>query len=580
MGMNLRTAAPVALLLAFASLQAQTAVNVTVTAAPGTVQVAPGITENAWLYNGQLAPVIRATEGQTLRMQFLNRLPEHSIVHMHGLPLHQGMDGVPGISRPETADGQEFLYEYENLHPGTWWFHPHSHNHDQLDRGLYGVLIVDPANPANDPPHDVEQVVVLDDWSSPLGGSGFFGHLLNGRSSDGQTPITVLPGQRLRLRFINAAAMTNYVVALDGHPMTVTHTDGNRVQPVTVQALPIGIGERYDVIVDCTNPGIWSLAAAAFTNRYATVVRGIVQYFGVGGAPPAAGYVPPNLSTGSMLSLTQLAAYTPGTPITATPNRVYTANLGMMMGPNGMVWTINGQTWPNVTPWPVTTGDVVQLTINNTTMGLAHLHPMHLHGHFFRVMGTAGGTTAPPQKDTILITRMGQPGSSVTVQFTADNPGRWLFHCHDMMHMASGMMTAFDYTGDDDGDGLANTADMDPTRAFPVLTVPDHAMAFMPGGSGTLNVQWRPGQPVQYLVALFDLPSPQALPPHGDLYVDPGTTSTLGFATVAAGGVASLPYALPNNPGLVGFRIGLQAIGGQPAPPFVVLSTYQAFTVR
>jgi FtsP/CotA-like multicopper oxidase with cupredoxin domain len=581
MGPNLRRGLSWAIpcLLSMAAPAAAQAVNVTVTAAPGTIEVAPGVVEHAWLYNGQLGPVVRMTEGQRLRMRLVNQLPEHTIVHFHGQNMHQGMDGVGGISRPEIAAGQEFLYEID-AHRGTYMFHPHSHHHDQLDKGLYGVLIVDPQDPLSDPASDIDQVIVLDEWNSPLGGSGFIGHIINGRNSAGQAPIVVQPGDRLRLRLINIAATTNYVVALDGHPMTVTHADGNRVQPVSVPAIPIGVGERYDVIVDCNNPGIWSLAASTFQNRNATVVRAIVQYAGQGGAPPPASYVPPNLSGGSLLTYAQLAAFWPTTPIRATPDRVYIANLGQTMGPMGMQWTINGEAWPNVTPFQVSQGEIVQLTMTNTTAGMMHLHPMHLHGHHFRILGTAGGTTHAPLRDTVLLNRLGQPQSTITVQFTADNPGRWLYHCHDMMHMMMGMIAMFSYTGDADGDGLPTVADMDPTRPFPVLTVPEDDTAFQTGGSGTIDVQWQPGQIVQFLAAWRDLPAPQPMAPFGDLYIDPMTYGILGIATVNGGNVAALPYSVPADVSLVGFRLGMQAIAGSNNAPGILLSTYQAFTIR
>src|SRR5512134_1486338 len=109
------------------SLPAQT-VTVDLTAAHGTATLAPGITVNAWLYNGTLpGPVLRVTEGQTLRVRFRNGLPEATAIHWHGQPVMLGMDGVPGISRPAVASGQEFLYELKGLLPGTYWFHPHGH---------------------------------------------------------------------------------------------------------------------------------------------------------------------------------------------------------------------------------------------------------------------------------------------------------------------------------------------------------------------------------------------------------------------------------------------------------------------
>lgn len=553
-------------------------VNVTVTAAPGQATIEPGVTVNAWMYDGTLPGTpLRVTEGQTVRVRFRNQLPEATMIHWHGQPVPLGMDGVPTISRPSIAPGQEFLYELTGLVPGTYWFHPHGHEM-QLDLGMASALIVDPANPANDPASDIDQTILLDDWNDPLGG-GFVGHLLNGKSSNGQSPLVVQQGQKLRLRFINASAVSNYVVALDGHPMTVTHADGSRVQPVVVQAIPIGIGERYDAIVDCNNPGTWSLAVAALTNRNTTLVRGIVQYAGQSQPAPAASYVPANLASGTLLSYAQLASYFPVQPITATPDRTFPAVLGMSMGPTGMQNTINGEAWPVVTPMQVALNDQVQMTFTNTSMGLGQYHPMHIHGHFFRLLGTAGGTLHPPVKDTVLIAPMGMAGSSQTVQLTMNNPGRWLMHCHHMMHMANGMMTVVEYLGDQDGDGLPSRSDYEPGRALPVVTIGDDGAMFAPGGAGVIQTQWTPGQ----IVGLYfgsQLWAPVVVAPFGEVWLDPLTLAPFGVAIVGANGFADFPYAIPNNPLLSGQRLGLQALGTTSLPAGLLASTFQSFGVN
>ncbi|MBI5851443.1 MAG: multicopper oxidase family protein [Planctomycetes bacterium] len=556
----------------------QTTLNVV--AAPGTATFAPGVTGNAWLFNGTLpGSTLRVTQGQTLRVRFRNDLPESTALHWHGQPVPLGMDGVPGVSRPAVAPGQEFVYELTNLIPGTHWYHPHGHAM-QLDMGLAGLVIVDPANPADDPPYDVEQVVVLDEWSNPLGGF-YTGHLLNGKSSDGQIPIAVQPGQRLRLRILNASAVTNYVLALDGHPMTVTHTDGGRVQPVVVQALPIGIGERYDVIVDCNNPGVWSLAAAAITNRSVTLVRGVLRYAGQTQAPPPANFVPPNLSSGALLSYAQLAAYFPVPPISPAPRHRFTATFAMSMGPGGMVHTINGQSWPNVTPFQVALGDVVELTMVNTAASLVQgLHPMHTHGHSFRLLNTAGGTTQPPVKDTILIRSSGQPGSTAVVQLVMDNPGLWLFHCHNEDHMASGMITAFEYLGDTDADGIADGVDHEPTTAVPVTEISDMAADFAPGASGDVSVQWTAGQLVDLFAGLSELSTPLVFPPYGTLVLDPSSAAFFGGAWANASHRAIVSYAIPNDVGLIGLRIAFQSVGLTALPGGFRLGTAQALTIR
>lgn len=569
--------------IAATSLLAVTAaaqvVEVALAAAPATLQVAPGVAVNAWTYNGSLpGPTLRVTQGQTLRVRFSNRLPEATAIHWHGQPIQLGMDGVPDISRPAIAAGQEFIYELRDLHPGTYWFHPHGHEM-QLDQGLYGALIVDPALPTQDPPADVEQTIILDDWTNPLGGA-FSGHLLNGRSSAGQSPIAVQAGQRLRLRVINAAATTHYVFALDGHSMTVTHADGNRVQPVVTQAIPIGIGERWDVIVDCNNPGTWSLAVAAIGNRASTVVRGVVQYAGHNGALPSPTLVPTNLATGSLLNYSQLAAYFPVQPITSTPNRTFTAALAMGMGPNGMEHTINGQAWPNVTPMQVMQGDQVQLTFQNTGMAMmSEHHPMHIHGHFFRLLNTAGGTLHPPLKDTVLISPVGQLGSSRTVQLAMDNPGRWLLHCHNMEHMATGMMTAVEYLGDADGDAVPSRSDYEPMQPLPVVTISAIASRFAPGASGTIDVQWTPAALVALYLGLGELSPWQVVPGLGTLVIDPATAALHGISTTSPQGSAAFAYSLPNAPALLGVRIGCQGLG-VPVSALPLLSTYQAFTIR
>ena len=570
---RLPTQAGLAVLLS-ASLAAQT-VDVQLTAAPGVAQVAPGVAVNGWLYNGTLpGPTLRITEGQVLRVRFRNDTPEPSLVHWHGQPVELGMDGVPGISRPAVAPGQEFVYELRNLVPGSYWYHPHGHE-GQLEVGAAGMLIVDPANPASDPPADVEQTIVLDDWVGTLGGA-FTGHLLNGRSSAGQVPIVVQPGQRLRLRVVNVASGRNYVFALDGHPLTVTHADGNRILPVTVQAVPIGIGERWDVIVDCNNPGTWSLAVAAIENRNATLVRGVVQYAGHTGGMPPGSFVPPNLATGTLLSYAQLAAFHPVAPLVSTPDRTWTAALGMSMGPGGMLHTINGQTWPNVPPFAVASDEDAALTFVNQS---PQYHPMHVHGHFFRMVGTAGGTVAPPQKDTVLVRPMMQAGSTVAVQMVADNPGRWLLHCHNMEHMEGGMMATIEYAGDADGDGVPDRTDQEPTHALPVVTIAHHAMAFAPGAADAVNVQWTPGLLFALFVAAGELPAPVAVPPLGTLWLDPNTAAFYGAGVLSPAGALALPYVLPANPAIVGSRVAMQGVGLR-ATGELVLSTFQAMTAR
>jgi hypothetical protein len=253
----------------------------------------------------------------------------------------------------------------------------------------------------------------------------------------------------------------------------------------------------------------------------------------------------------------------------------------MRMGGGGMVHTINGQTWPDVTPFQVIRDDQVQLSIVNGGMPMMpEYHPMHVHGHFFRLVGTAGGTTRPPLKDTVLIRPAGRPGSSAVVQMVMDNPGKWLFHCHNMEHMASGMMTAVEYLGDSDGDGIADRVDQEPTVAAPITTVSDRAAAFRPGASDRVAVQWTSGQAVALFVAFGTLPVPLPWPPYGTLVLDPATTLLFGTSVAGVDQRASFPYTIPPVLDLLGLRLGFQPFAATHLPGSFRLGSYQAFVVR
>ncbi|MCA9322780.1 MAG: multicopper oxidase domain-containing protein, partial [Planctomycetes bacterium] len=222
------------LLCVVAALEAQTTIHHTLVAQPGTWSVAPGVTATGWFYNGQLpGPLLRGTVGDTLRVQFINRTPEPTSVHFHGLPVPLGQDGVPMISRPAVEPGQEYTYTLPLTRPGTYFYH--SHFGHQLDRGLHGLLIVDPAT-SSDAAYDRELIVDLDDLlpGDPIHGQDpiYADYLMNGKNSAGQTPWVVDQGDVLRIRFINSSSFTTYVVTLDGHLLEVSHADGRKVQPV------------------------------------------------------------------------------------------------------------------------------------------------------------------------------------------------------------------------------------------------------------------------------------------------------------------------------------------------------------
>ena len=254
----------------------------------------PGIAVNG----GSPAPLVRLKEGQNVRLSVTNNLDEESSIHWHGLLVPFAMDGVPGISFPGIAARSTFVYEFPIIQSGTYWYHSHSGTQEQ--EGLYGPIVIDPAG-ADPVAYDREHVIVLADHSEMTGdtifrklkqmGGGYFNYqrltlsgllagkdmtlkerrewakmrmdpadiadvtgstytfVINGHGPFDNWTALFQPGERVRLRIINAAAQTNFNVRIPDLPMTVVQADGQNVRPVTVDEFQIGVAETFDVVV-------------------------------------------------------------------------------------------------------------------------------------------------------------------------------------------------------------------------------------------------------------------------------------------------------------------------------------------
>lgn len=249
-------------------------------------------------------------------------------------------------------------------------------------------------------------------------------YLVNGRVASAPVTFRARPGQWARIRFINAGGDTAFRVALGGHRMLVTHTDGYPVAPVHTDALLIGMGERYDVLVDLDD-GVFPLTALA--EGKGQTARALVRT-GAGTPPPAS--VRPDELAGQIIRYQQLRPTEDVALPARTPGDVRTLDLtgGMMR----YDWGINGKPYDPRIRVLIRPGERVRVILRNQTM---MWHPMHIHGHTFQVNGTG------PRKDTVIVL----PGQSVTCDFDADNPGQWMAHCHNVYHAESGMMTILGY---------------------------------------------------------------------------------------------------------------------------------------
>jgi FtsP/CotA-like multicopper oxidase with cupredoxin domain len=418
----------------------------------------------AWTYNGQVpGPKIRVKEGEIIRVVLKNHLPEETSIHWHGVPVPNPMDGVPGLTQKGVMPGETFVYEFEARPAGTYIYH--SHARYQLDQGLYGALIIEPTEETIQ--HDREYTLMLEDWVMKDGGGvartprrpsmgmmhhGMMGrrrgfrqmgepllepiydaYAVNGKVYSGSEPLVVEKGERVKLRLLNPSSATIYDLRLAGHAVTITHVDGNPIKPIETDVLRIGMGERYDVAFTANNPGHWLLAAAERGFGEGRLRIPII-YKGTQTKVPAEPEFYRGLRFNSYWDFESL--YPTQRPKQEHTDRFFPQTLsGGMHSP---FWTINGQVYPKAEPLTVEKGERVRLGYWNHSM---MPHPMHLHGHFFRVVNPY----IPPErwiwKDTIIVNHM----ERIEIEFLADNPGKWFHHCHNLYHMMAGMANVVVY---------------------------------------------------------------------------------------------------------------------------------------
>ncbi|RYL93441.1 multicopper oxidase family protein [Sporolactobacillus sp. THM7-4] len=454
-------------------------------------------------------PVIRVEKGQRVRVTLKNELPAPVSIHWHGYPVPNKMDGVPGVTQNAVAPGKSFTYAFVADKAGTYWYHSHQNSVNQVDRGLYGAFIVEDPEEKYDKDYTLmldewvtdqnqinSQIKAMtgaqnknsgdsgmgsmsgmdmggsDQGSSSSGSSngmnmGNMGnsssdggnnndmdmpgnmmadnmsmydlYTINGKSASLVKPLTVRKGDKVRLRFINAGYLP-HKIHIHGHNIKVIATDGqpiNNPRAVKNQVISIAPGERYDVSFTADNPGKWYIEDHG-TAKGTDGMKALIDYEGSKATTDQ-----PN--AGTQLPTINFADYGSETKPEFTLNQkydvTYTMNLNAGMNNNGMIYTINGKTFPKTDPIKVKTGDRVKVRLVNRD----HMnnHPMHLHGHFFQVLSKNGKpvTGSPIYKDTLNV----KPGETYEVAFLADNPGNWLFHCHDLHHANAGMITEVQY---------------------------------------------------------------------------------------------------------------------------------------
>jgi len=405
--------------------------------------------QEAWTYNGTIpGPELRVKQGDRLRVRLVNRLPASTSIHWHGLRLPNADDGVAEITQDAVPPGGQYTYDFVVKDPGTYWYHAHQDTENQVPLGLYGALVVEPAQ---GPAYDRDYTVLLGDANRTR-----------------PIQLDAKPGELVRLRAISAFMEdmngTPELVTLLGAPYRVIALDGHDLNGPTemgVELLPVGTGQRYDLAFRMPASGQVRLldvrpqtGSAEPARDWASLGEGAVPQLNAGmpvfDRSKPLGYVSGSLATFDPTSY-GIAAPDPTASrgrydvssdlvITNQPGLRYGSHLDRI--PLKLIHMFNGKSFPDTVPIMVREGQYVRLRLVNQT---DEYLPIHLHGHVYSVISRNGRplSGSPIHLDSILV----GPHETWEGAFLADNPGLWMLHCHVLIHAAFGLSTMVSYEG-------------------------------------------------------------------------------------------------------------------------------------
>jgi FtsP/CotA-like multicopper oxidase with cupredoxin domain len=434
--------------------------------APVTVELSPERILSTIGYNGASpGPVLRMREGKSITVDVINATDIPELVHWHGLLIPADVDGTEEEATPFVPPQGRRRYQFTPRPAGSRWYHSHAMAYSDLHRGSYtgqfGFLHIDSGNDAGQ--YDQEIFLALRDWEP------FFTSNMEDTDEEGQSdpqlekpavlntdpnglevnsmtysindkslgfgePIRVKEGQRVLLHLLNASAIENRRLALPGHKFKVIALDGNPVPtPQAVETLFLGAGERIDAVVEMNNPGVWILGATEDAIR-AAGLGVVVEY--------ANQHRQPMWTKPSTLrwDYTVFGA-AQGAQAVRNPDHTFDMAFEKIPGGSGKfnTWLVNGKPYPHENEFVLQQGARYRLIFRNRT---DDAHPMHLHRHLLELTEINGIKTSGIIKDTVVVPYYGR----AAVDFTADQPGLTLFHCHIQQHMDYGFKALFRYS--------------------------------------------------------------------------------------------------------------------------------------
>ena len=396
-------------------------------------------TITAWGFNNSVpGPVLKAKKGDEMVIRVTNDLPEATVIHWHGIRLPAAMDGTDSVQKP-IEPGEDFEYRFTVPDAGTFWYHSHFNETEQMERGMYGALVVEDEL---DPVFDDEKIFVIDDIKLDRNNEFRKGNAMqrwierhDGRQGDiilingiENPVINMNSGQTERWRFINASSARYVRLSLGGKTFRIIGTDGGLIEsPVDVTEVMLVPGERIDIAVGPFSENeVFSIDSLKYNRmtflRPRNAQMATVQ---VGASRPSIAALPNNLR-----KIESLASQD------AATNRKIKFSVGASLK-HGIDFLVNGETHNN--DKPVYVDELQVWEISNTSL---MDHPFHLHGYFFQVIeenGKAPGYKA--WKDTYNL----KPKSKIKIAWLPDNrPGMWMYHCHILEHHEAGMMGHFE----------------------------------------------------------------------------------------------------------------------------------------
>jgi FtsP/CotA-like multicopper oxidase with cupredoxin domain len=414
-------------------------VEYTLTATEFEWEIRPGKVIRAWGFNNQVpGPELRAKKGDTLLVKVENKLSEPTMIHWHGIRLPAAMDGTGEVQKP-ILPGESFEYRITVPDAGTFWYHSHQNETVQMERGMYGGIVIEDDT---DPVADKERVLIMDDmklnskneftkngvigrWIERHDGREGSTNLVNGKEA---LTMQMFAGQSERWRIINAASARYFTLSLDGKPFKVIATDGGLLEYArTVTELLITPGERFDIVVGPFEEGeVFSINSLPY-NRV-TMLKAKLQPYAtvqVMERKPSIASVPEKLTEIKSLA-PQDADVSRKVKLSVDPSLAHVIDFKVNSQMHGM-------------DKPVMVGELQVWEVANTSL---MDHPFHLHGFFFQVLEENG--KAPEYKawkDTYNL----KPRTTIKIAWMPDNrPGKWMYHCHIIEHHAAGMMANFE----------------------------------------------------------------------------------------------------------------------------------------